>query len=267
MHFFAISFVISAKDVEQKQESLKYPRAVPFIVANEFCERFNYYGMRTVLVLYLTLKLQLSDDTATVLYHTFMFLNYFTCVFGAILADAKLGKFYTIFYLSIVYATGSVMIAIGAIEPLGMPMGWVFKVVHIPSFHHPFRVFTLIGLLLIAIGSGGIKPCVAAFGAEQFKLPEQAKQLASFFSVFYFSINAGSLISTVLTPILREEVKCCGMDDCFPLAFGVPALLMVISLLVFLCGKCIYKVVPNPENMMVKVSKCIAVSFDTIKFK
>ena len=66
------------------------------------------------------------------------------------------------------------------------------------------REFSLIGLALIAIGTGGIKPCVSAFGGDQFKLPEQARQLQTFFSVFYFSINAGSLIRTVITPILRE---------------------------------------------------------------
>ena len=67
-----------------------------------------------------------------------------------------------------------------------------------------FREFSLLGLALIAIGTGGIKPCVSSFGGDQFKLPEQARQLQTFFSVFYFSINAGSLISTVLTPVLRE---------------------------------------------------------------
>ena len=66
-----------------------------------------------------------------------------------------------------------------------------------------FRSFSLIGLLLIAIGTGGIKPCVSAFGGDQFKLPEQERQLQTFFSVFYFSINAGSLISTFITPIFR----------------------------------------------------------------
>lgn len=60
---------------------------------------------------------------------------------------------------------------------------------------------TVIGLLLIAIGTGGIKPCVAAFGGDQFKIPEQAKMLATFFSLFYMSINAGSLISTTVTVI------------------------------------------------------------------
>jgi dipeptide/tripeptide permease len=66
-----------------------------------------------------------------------------------------------------------------------------------------YSEFSLIGLLLIAIGTGGIKPCVAAFGGDQFKMPEQERQLQSFFSVFYFAINAGALISTFITPIFR----------------------------------------------------------------
>jgi len=88
----------------------------------------------------------------------------------------------------------------------------------------------MIGLALIAIGTGGIKPCVSAFGGDQFKLPEQASQLSSFFSVFYFSINAGSLLSTFVTPIFRKDVHCFGDDTCYPLAFGVPAVLMIVSL-------------------------------------
>ena len=67
------------------------------------------------------------------------------------------------------------------------------------------RTMTFFGLALIAIGTGGIKPCVSAFGGDQFRLPEQERQLQTFFSVFYFSINAGSFISTIVTPILRCE--------------------------------------------------------------
>lgn len=70
---------------------------------------------------------------------------------------------------------------------------------------------------------------MTAFGADQFTLPEQAKQLASYFSLFYMAINAGALISTIVTPILREDVSCLGQDTCFSMAFGVPGLLMVIS--------------------------------------
>lgn len=96
----------------------------------------------------------------------------------------------------------------------------------------------MIGLVLIAVGTGGIKPCVSAFGGDQFKMPEQAKQLATFFSLFYMAINAGSLLSTTLTPILREDVHCFGEETCFSLAFGVPGALMVVSICMQ-CATCI----------------------------
>lgn len=120
----------------------------------------------------------------------------------------------TILYLSIVYAIGNVIIALGAIPPLNLPASSV----------------TVIGLIFMAIGTGGIKPCVSAFGGDQFKLPEQAKQLAMFFSLFYLAINAGSLLSISLTPILREDVSCFGETECYSLAFGVPGALMVASI-------------------------------------
>ncbi|XP_058054155.1 peptide transporter family 1-like isoform X2 [Anopheles bellator] len=236
-----VEMEVEVKDVEGETKKLKYPRAIPFIVSNEFCERFNYYGMRTVLVLYLTRKLDFDDDTATVLYHTFTTLVYFMCVVGAIIADSWLGKFRTIFYLSIVYTIGSACIALGAI----------------PTWDLNARAATIAGLLLIAFGSGGIKPCVAAFGGEQFKLPEQAKYLALFFSMFYFAVNSGSFVSTMVTPILREDVKCFDDDDCFPLAFGVPGVLMVVSIIIFVLGKPLYKMSAPAGNMFVKVSKCI----------
>jgi solute carrier family 15 (oligopeptide transporter), member 1 len=91
------------------------------------------------------------------------------------------------------------------------------------------RAFSLVGLFIIAVGTGGIKPCVSAFGGDQFVRPQQDRQLETFFSIFYFAINAGSLISTFVTPILREDVKCFDQNTCFPLAFGVPAILMIIA--------------------------------------
>lgn len=93
-----------------------------------------------------------------------------------------------------------------------------------------FRQLTIVALLLIATGTGGIKPCVSAFGGDQFKLPEQVKYLSYYFSLFYFSINAGSLISMFFTPILRADVHCFGEKDCYSLAFGVPGALMIVSI-------------------------------------
>lgn len=93
-----------------------------------------------------------------------------------------------------------------------------------------YRYLAILGLVLIAIGTGGIKPCVSSFGGDQFNLPTQEKYLQKFFSIFYFFINAGSLFSTSVTPELREGHQCFGRDSCFPLAFGVPAVLMLISI-------------------------------------
>lgn len=166
---------------------------------------------------------------------------YFLCVFGAIISDSWLGKFKTILYLSLVYICGSVLLTLGAIEPLNLPV----------------ETFTILGLALIALGSGGIKPCVSAFGGDQFKVPEQVKQITSFFSLFYFAINAGSLISTTVTPILREDVHCFGDINCYPLAFGVPAILMIVSVLIFVLGRPLYKIKPPAGNMVVLVSSTI----------
>lgn len=115
---------------------------------------------------------------------------------------------------SIVYAIGSIIVAVSTI----------------PVFDAHQKATLYIGLALIALGSGGIKPCVAAFGGDQFKLPEQAVEMSKFFSKFYFAINAGSLLSTAITPNLRSKLNCFGEGDCYTLAFGVPAILMIVSI-------------------------------------
>lgn len=137
--------------------------------------------MKAVLFLYLTRKLEFDADFATILYHIFIFLIFFAGLPGAIIADSFIVKFKTISGLSIVYVTGSCLIAAGAVEVWGLPA----------------VVLTSVGLFLVAVGSGGIKPCVTSFGANQFKLPEQARSLTRYFSIFYFVSNLDSLASSL----------------------------------------------------------------------
>ncbi|XP_012222206.1 solute carrier family 15 member 1 isoform X2 [Linepithema humile] len=225
--------------VVNTQQKLKYPKSIFFIVSNEFCERFCYYGMRTVLALYLSDMLKYSEDDATMIYHVFTCFVYFFPLLGAIISDSWLGKFRTILYVSIIYAVGQLLLSASAAPPL----------------HIPQRAFSLLGLFMIAVGTGGIKPCVSAFGGDQFILPQQERYLATFFSVFYFSINTGSLISTLLTPVIRETK--CFEDNCFSLAFLVPAILMILSIVIFAAGKPLYKIVKPEGNLIVQVSKCV----------
>lgn len=91
------------------------------------------------------------------------------------------------------------------------------------------RLCTLLGLFMITIGTGGIKPCVTAFGGDQFKLPDQDHHLAIYFSILYFVLCIGSLIAKAVSPILRSEVQCFGEKDCYSLAFGAPGFIILIS--------------------------------------
>uniref|UniRef100_A0A8C2U9T8 Solute carrier family 15 member 1 n=1 Tax=Coturnix japonica TaxID=93934 RepID=A0A8C2U9T8_COTJA len=213
----------------------------------------TYFVLPTaVLVLYFKYFLRWDDNFSTAIYHTFVALCYLTPILGALIADSWLGKFKTIVSLSIVYTIGQAVMAVSSINDMtdhnrdGNPDNIA---VHI--------ALSMTGLILIALGTGGIKPCISAFGGDQFE-DHQEKQRSRFFSIFYLSINAGSLISTVITPILRAQE--CGIhskQQCYPLAFGVPAALMAVSLVVFIAGSGMYKKVQPQGNIMVRVFKCI----------
>ncbi|XP_026809644.1 peptide transporter family 1-like [Rhopalosiphum maidis] len=173
----------------------------------------------------------------------FLICSFLSPLLGAIIADSYWGKYKTIFILSIIHAMGNILVAIASL---------------VTSVSIDFqRSFTIIGLLLTSIGAGGIKPCVSAFGGDQFVLPDQEHQLQMFFSIFYFTINLGSLLSSFITPELRKSVQCFGKDSCFPLAFGVPAILMVISMVFFICGKNLYKIIKPKSSIITTSIGCI----------
>src|SRR5277367_4487912 len=123
------------------------PPGVPYIVANEAAERFSYYGMRGILVVFMTQYLLGADGSLAVMgdaeaksyYHLFLSAVYFFPLFGAPLSDIWLGKYRTILYLSVVYCFG-----------------------HLALSLDESRLGLSVGLGLIALGSGGIKPCVSA---------------------------------------------------------------------------------------------------------
>lgn len=164
-------------------------------------------------------------------------------LFGGILADSVLGKFLTIMLLSIVYCLGNVLLAFSAVPgATGSP---------------PSEFAVLSAVALIAIGTGGIKPCVSSFGGDQFTAAQSAL-VAGFFSAFYFAINTGSALSMLITPALRERVTCFGRSDCFPLAFAVPALFMILATVVIAAGRRRYRVTPLSPNVAWRVTKLVA---------
>ncbi|XP_050351962.1 peptide transporter family 1-like isoform X2 [Nymphalis io] len=217
----------------------------------EFCERFSYSGMKAFLTLYLRSKLGYSDESATEIYHVFSTFVYFFPILGGIIADNYLGKFRTILYLMFVYAGGNILVAITAI----------------PYLEIPKRLCTLLGLFLITLGTGGIKPCVTAFGGDQFILPQQEKKLALYFSILYFNICTGSLISKTVSPILRSDVRCFGDKDCYSLAFGAPGVIVLVSIVIFVSAKNKY-VMKKPEgNLLFDFVKCVSLGLKNALIK
>lgn len=221
-------------------------------------------------MLYLKYKLDYTENDATVVFHGFTSMAYFMGLFFAIISDVWLGKFRTILNVSIIFAIGSIVISLSSI----------------PTLNIPPESSLVVGLVFVAIGSGGIKPCVAAFGGDQFILPEQAAKMATYFSLFYFTINLGALIATTIIPVLREDVHCFGDKDCFSLAFGFPSIMMTVAIreaypifflkvtmkemkidsssrfsVLFLAGRSSYTMKEtSSENMLVQVTKCITVT-------
>jgi len=214
----------------------RLPPQIPFIIGNEACERFSFYGMRSILTVFLIdwlLKNEVPaqgarEASAKAVFHLFVFGVYFTPLLGGLLADRFLGKYRTILYISLLYCAGHACLAM---------------------FHDTQTGFYA-GLALIALGSGGIKPCVSALVGDQFTA--ETKHLVSkVFAIFYWSINLGSFFASLIIP---KTLRLFGPS----VAFGIPGVLMGIATLVFWLGRNQYVKIPptgkNPHSFLAVVS-------------
>ncbi len=203
---------MSSASLAEKADS-KYPPQIKYIVGNEAAERFSYYGMRAILVVFMVQYLGIVQHEAKGIYHLFISANYFLPLVGGYLSDRFLGKYRTIIYLSVVYCMGHLVLAL---------------------FESKTGMYC--GLGLVALGAGGIKPCVSAHVGDQFT-KKNSHLLKSIYEIFYFSINFGSFFSTLLIPWLLPRYGS-------GVAFGIPGILMAVATLVFWMGRHQYVHIP-----------------------
>src|ERR1700712_241256 len=202
----------------------RYPRSIPFIIGNEAAERFSFYGMRSILTLFLVNQFfnptglaalkDVAAAKANASTHFFVALAYTLPFVGGIVADWFTGKYKIILYISMLYCVGHACLAI---------------------FDNNLNGF-ITGLVIIAIGAGGIKSCVSANVGDQFDA-SNSSLLSKVYGWFYFSINAGSMISTVLIPWVYSVYGP-------KWAFGIPGILMGIATIIFFSGRKKYVRVP-----------------------
>jgi dipeptide/tripeptide permease len=238
--------------------SILYNIVVLSILITETAERVAYYGFRAILVLYFTSGLQFTESTSVSLCAGTVSIAYLSPLLGASLADSSWGRYRTIWRFGLMYAVGLCLLTVGA------------NLVHSPSNDSTdvtknesnsndnnttttttttttnltwARLLSFVGLVLICIGTGGIKPCVSAFGADQVVLNDDELQkhqhqkderIREFFNSFYFCINVGALLSFAIIPLIRAN---CG----FSTAFLVPTVCMIFALIVFMSQRKSYK--------------------------
>ncbi|CAM8958553.1 unnamed protein product [Rhodiola kirilowii] len=228
-------------------------KACPFILGNEFCERLAYYGMSTNLVLYFKERLNQHSATAAKNVSNWSGTCYITPLIGAFLADAYLGRFWTIAIFSIIYVMGMTLLTLSASVP-GIS----------PTCHGKDNctatewqsVICFAALYLIALGTGGIKPCVSSYGADQFDDAEETekKHKSSFFNWFYFSINVGALIAASLLVWIQENVG-------WGWGFGIPAVTMAIAVVSFFSGTRIYRNQKPGGSPVTRICQVVVASF------
>ena len=199
----------------------KLPPQVPYIIGNEACERFSFYGMRNILVQFLVssvilayLPAEMREGAAKDVFHSFVIGVYFFPLLGGWLSDRFFGKYNTVLWFSLVYCAGHACLAIFEDNRTGF--------------------YT--GLFLIALGSGGIKPLVVSFVGDQFTRDNKALAKVVF-DAFYWVINFGSFFASLLMPLFLRNYGPA-------VAFGIPGILMGIATLLFWMGRRKYVRVP-----------------------
>ncbi|GFZ09724.1 major facilitator superfamily protein [Actinidia rufa] len=212
-------------------------RSAFFIIGVELTERFAYYGISSNLVVYLTGRLGQSKASAAQMVNTWMGVSMLLPILGAFIADSYLGRYRTILIASLLYILGLGLLTLSAVLP-SLSSSYCKNGANIMSCSPPqFQViFFFFSLYLVAVAQGGHKPCVQAFGADQFdgRDSEECKAKSSFFNWWYFGLNVGPMAAYLFLNYIQDNLN-------WGLGFGIPCISMAVALGVFLIGTRTYR--------------------------
>uniref|UniRef100_A0ACD5UVQ1 Uncharacterized protein n=1 Tax=Avena sativa TaxID=4498 RepID=A0ACD5UVQ1_AVESA len=216
--------VDSSKKPALKQTTGNW-RACFFILGAEFSECLCFSAVAKNLVTYLTTVLHESNVDAARNVSTWIGTCFFTPLIGAFLADAYWGRYSTVVVFLSVYITGMFVTTLSA-------------ALFLPSSDNSgiHRVAVYLGLYLVALGTGGIKSCSSALGADQFDAADPVERVAkgSFFNWYYFSVNSGSLLSSMVLVWVQDNIG-------WTVGFAIPTVIMAFGLAVFVAGRKLYR--------------------------
>ena len=207
--FLAGGGVIAAS---RKPEFMGHPKGLYMLFFAEMWERFSYYGMRALLIFYLTKHWLFSDGDSNVIYGSYTSLVYITPVLGGYLADRYLGQRKAVLYGGVLLALGHLAMAVEGNGGQGDPA---------------LNVFWL-ALALIIVGSGFLKANISVMVGQLYKMTDVRRDGA--YTIFYMGINLGAAVGTILVGYLGETIG-------WGYGFGLAGIGMVAGLIVFVLGK------------------------------
>nr|POE55194.1 protein nrt1/ ptr family 6.2 [Quercus suber] len=202
------------------------------ILGIEMCERLSSMAIIVNLVTYLVDTMHMTSASASNFASTSGGTSYLLCLFGGIVADSFLGRYWTIAIAAVIHAGGTCLLAISTALPNLRPPpcdpALSNKCVKANSLQ--MGIFT-IAVYLTNIGMGGIKSSVPGLGTDQFDLKDakESAQMARFFDRFHFVTNLGTLLAVTVLVYIQDEV---GRSW----AYGICAASMILAILVFVLG-------------------------------
>ncbi|KAL1807760.1 hypothetical protein ACET3Z_024750 [Daucus carota] len=225
---------------------------MPFIFANEICEKLAVVGFGANMISYLTLQLNLPLTKAANTLTNFSGTASLTPLLGAFISDAYAGRFWTITIASIIYQIGMICLTISAILPKLRPPPCKGDGQVCQEANSGQLAILYVSLLLTAIGSGGIRPCVVAFGADQFDEtdPKQATATWKFFNWYYFCMGVSMLVAVTVVVYIQDNIG-------WGWGLGIPTVAMALSIIAFIVGYPLYRNLDpagSPFTRLVQVS-------------
>ncbi|XP_078173865.1 protein NRT1/ PTR FAMILY 3.1-like [Carex rostrata] len=244
------------KENKEKQRKQGGFKTMPFILANEMCDRFATTGFNANMITYLTQNMHMplveASNTLTNLKGT----TSLTPLVGALIADSFAGRFWTIVAGSIIYQLGTISLTISAVFPsLHPPQCNPHQTCQKASEWQLFIFYA--SLLFIAIGSGGIRPCVVPFGADQFCLngtQATGRRGFNFFNLYFFSMGLAVLLALTLVVYVQDNLG-------WGWGFGIPTMAFFFSVIAFMVGKPFYIKIKPSGSPLTRLAQVVIAAF------
>ena len=216
---FAVLAIGGMLASRKSEEVVGHPRGLFVLFYAEMWERFSYYGMRALLVLYLTKFWLFADGKANLIYGAYGSLVYITPVLGGYVADRWLGQRKAVVFGGVLLAVGHLFMAVEGMRGVADPL--------VKQADPAINVFWL-ALSLIIVGSGFLKANISVIVGQLYGLTDTRRDAA--YTIFYMGVNAGAAFGTILVGYLGETIG-------WSWGFGLAGIGMVLGLVIFLIGR------------------------------